>query len=109
VNADDARIIEIRIVQLGPAPGKGQLLGAARWPDPDYAAWWKKAEPAAGSELPPGAAAELVFLVGIETSGRWLWPQTALDYRVSGHPYTAETNFGFQVCAGKPKPCRPSG
>jgi hypothetical protein len=103
---DGADVREVRVIDLGEAPGTGDLLGAGKWPDRSWKRWWSTAQPIAGGvELPAGHAAELVFILDIKQTGEWVWPQTALDYEVGDDPYTAITNFGFQVCPPSPAEC----
>lgn len=101
-----ADVTAIRVVDLGKAPGTGDLLGASRWPARGWSQWWEKAAPVEGAELAAGNAAELIFVVDVNKTGDWLWPQTAIDYEVNGQPYTAVTDFGFQVCPPAPAECR---
>lgn len=101
-----ADITAIRVVALGKAPGTGDLLGASRWPARGWSQWWQRAAPVEGAELAAGDAAELVFVVAVKKTGDWIWPQTAVDYEVNGQPYTAITDFGFQIFPPAPAECR---
>lgn len=105
VDSTAATVVEVRVVQLGRAPGTGDLLGAGAWPDPEWATWWDRADALEGAHLAPGAAAEVVFIVSVDRPGDWVWPQTSVDYVVGDSSYRAVTDFGFQVCAPEPAPC----
>jgi hypothetical protein len=105
VDADSAEVTDVRVVDLGKAPGTGDLLGAGKWPDSEWKKWWRRARPIEGAELAAGDAAELVFVVTVNKAGDWAWPQTALDYETEAGSYAAITDFGFQVCAPEPAKC----
>lgn len=105
IDPADAAVTEVRVVDLGLAPGSGDLLGASKWPDAAQLKWWQQAVPIAGANLPSGNAAEVVFLIKVHDTGDWRWKQSAMDYEIDGHEYATVTNFGFQVCPPKPEEC----
>jgi hypothetical protein len=105
VDPADAAIVQVRALDLGPAPGSGDLLGASSWPAPGYRDWWRQATPIDQTRLPAGNAAEIIFLVEVRRTGDWRWEHGAVDYQVGDSKYQAVTNFGFQVCPPKPEAC----
>ncbi|MBC9732794.1 hypothetical protein [Nocardioides marmotae] len=64
--------------------------------------WRRSTQPVEETELPAGGAAGIVYVIGVRRTGRWLWPQSALDYEVDGRPYRAVGDIGFEVCAPDP-------
>ncbi|MCR6029856.1 hypothetical protein GGQ22_00180 [Nocardioides sp. zg-579] len=102
VDPADAGVIDVRVVDLGPAPGAGDLLGAAPWPTPGWRRWWRSAVPVEEAELPAGGTAEIIYLIEVRRTGQWLWPQSALDYEVGGTAYRAVADVGFEVCPPGP-------
>ncbi len=105
VDSDEASVSDVRVVDLGKAPGRGDLLGASLWPNDGWEDWWKKAEPIDSAILAPGDAAEVIFVIDVKETGEWLWPETALDYTVNRNAYTALARFGHQVCPPEPAEC----
>jgi hypothetical protein len=93
VAADDAELVDVRVIDLQAHPG--DLVGAATWPFEDYAA---RSVDGTGFSLPPGAEAELLFLVRVRAEGSWQWPSTSLRYASEGKSYEIETDTGFQIC-----------
>jgi hypothetical protein len=105
VDPTDAVVAEVRVVDLGPVPGTGDLLGAGVWPVAGFRQWWAHAVPVEGARLPAGHAAEVVYLVRVLETGDLRWPLSALDYRAGGAERTAESSFGFEVCPPAPGRC----
>lgn len=87
-----ADILEVRAREIAPA---SELVGAAYWPYEDY-----KDDSVAldGFRLEPGSEAELLFVVDVQKTGQWYWPQTYVRYDSAGKRYQEVLDFGFHIC-----------
>ncbi|WP_418064307.1 hypothetical protein [Pimelobacter simplex] len=97
VRADQAELVALRVLDLGPAPGHGDVLGAGRW-SREWRPMWRRARPIDRARLAPGHEAALVFRVRAHRTGVWRWTGSAIDYRVDGTSYTAVGGSGFALC-----------
>ena len=107
VDSSAASVEEVRVRDLGEAPGGGDIVGATKWPNPEYEELWRTSVPIDDAELEPGHAAALMFIIEVNKTGDWYWPKSSLDYDVAGEQFSALTNFGFQVCPPAPAECSP--
>lgn len=107
VDAEQAVVVDVRVIDLGPAPGASDLLAASIWPAKGWRRWWRSATPVEDAPLPAGHAAEVVYVIDVRETGDWQWDQSAVDYEVDGTRYRTLTNFGFQVCPPEPAACQP--
>lgn len=89
---DGATVSEVRVLDV---TGGKDLVGAGPWPYEDYE---RDSVPLDGYEVAPNSQAELLFVVDVEESGNWSWPQTQLTYQSEGETYTIRTNTGFLIC-----------
>jgi hypothetical protein len=101
VTDDGANVAEVRVLDI---TGGGDRVGAALWPFEHYA---RNSVPLQGFELPPGGEVELLFVVKVDQSGLWHWPQTLLEYQSGGTDYETRTNTGFLICPRSADECDP--
>ncbi len=92
VRDDGAKVSEVRVLDV---TGGKDLVGAGPWP---YEYYERDSVPLDGYEIAPDARAELLFVVDVEETGNWAWPQTELTYQARGETYTIRTNTGFLIC-----------
>lgn len=101
VAADGARVREVRVRDV---TGGRDLVGAGRWPADGYA---DESVPLAGYRLEPERTAELLFVVVVDETGHWTWPQTQLDYESGTESYTIRVSTGFGICPRAATDCDP--
>lgn len=89
---DGAEVLEVRVLDL--TAGR-EVVAAAPWP---YEYYQRDSVPLDGYEIAPDGRAELLFVVHVEETGNWVWPQTQLTYQSEGETYTIRTNTGFLIC-----------
>lgn len=81
-------------------------LGAGQWPFPTLE---HAAAPLDGYTFKPdGRRVELLFIVKVTTTGRWLWPKTRIAYEAGGKRYAEEISNGFLICAPANAECDPT-
>jgi hypothetical protein len=89
---DGAKVSEVRVLDL--TAGR-DIVGAGPWP---YEYYERDSVPLDGYKIAPDGRAELLFVVNVEETGKWVWPQTQLTYQSEGETYTIRTNTGFMIC-----------
>ncbi|WGX95445.1 hypothetical protein [Nocardioides sp. L-11A] len=103
VSDEGAKVSEVRVLDV---TGGQDLVGAGPWP---YEYYERDSVPLSGYAIAPDAQAELLFVVDVEESGNWSWPQTQLTYRSQGETYTIRANTGFLICPTTAGHCALSG
>jgi hypothetical protein len=98
--AGGARIVEVRARDLASG---SDLVGAAYWPFEDYE---DRSVALNGFRLEAGAEAELLFVVQVEKTGQWYWPETAVRYDSEGQSYQEVLNVGFHICPRDDDVCK---
>lgn len=96
---DGAKVLEVRVLDL--TAGR-EIVAAAPWP---YEYYERDSVPLDGYKIAPDGRAELLFVVNVEETGKWVWPQTQLTYQSEGETYTIRTNTGFMICPTTANQC----
>ena len=99
---DGASVAEVRV--LDSTSPSTDLVGAATWPFEDYKS---RSRPLRGYRLAPGREVELLFVVNVDQTGAWYWPQTTLRYQNGTRSYATTANFGFVICPRASEGCAP--
>lgn len=95
-------ISEVRLIDMERFPG--DLVAAAMWPYEDFE---KRSQELTGFKLAPDAEAELLIVMTIQDTGKWVWPQTYLDYQTSdGTKHQARSTLGFMICRSNSTDCQ---
>ncbi|XBB65874.1 hypothetical protein ABFU82_17370 [Nocardioides sp. WV_118_6] len=97
VRPDQAELLALRVLDLGPAPAPKDLLGAGHW-SREWLPMWRRAVPVDQARLEPGHEAALLLRVRAVRTGVWRWSGAAIDYRVGGTRYTAVGGSGIALC-----------
>ena len=89
---DGAKVVEVRALDV---TGGKDLVGAGPWPFEHYQ---RDSVPLKGYELGSKQEAELLFVVSIDKTGHWSWPETELTYTSDGEKYRIRISTGFFIC-----------
>lgn len=101
VGENRAAVTAVRVIDTTQS---SDLVGAGPWPFESYG---RRSVPLAGYTLQPGTQVELLFIVSVEETGLWYWPQTMVRYVSNDENYHAALNFGFVVCPPAKARCGP--
>lgn len=92
VQDDGAQVAEVRVLDTTEG---ADMVGAGYWPYENYR---RRSVPLDGFTLQPDRQVELLFIVSVEETGIWYWPQTMVRYVSDDRDYHAVIDFGFQIC-----------